>query len=220
MINLENLVFEKYDAAIWCGAEMDATELARAASVAIENKLSTVSVTPAGVGVIWPWVENRGIEILSRFYVNDASEVTVSAVTQNINSAFKNGADGAQVFVAPDDVDAFVSQVYVIRDDLFFNKKLFIGMDIGKINPLDWDGVFGAIKKIRADGVTLVLAHDAGDKSDFVGRVYAAANAWDMKNMSLQFVVGNLPNRIEQASRLFNSVLGDAAPKLKFFINI
>ena len=204
MINLENLVFENYDAAIWCGAEMDATELARVASVAIENKLSTLSVTPA----------------LSRFYVNDASEVTVSAVTQNINSAFKNGADGAQVFVAPDDVDAFVSQVYVIRDDLFFNKKLFIGMDIGEINPLDWDGVFGAIKKIRADGVTLVLAHDAGDKSDFVGRVYAAANAWDMKNMSLQFVVGNLPKRIEQASRLFNSVRGDAAPKLKFFINI
>ena len=209
----------KEPVALWCGADVDATDLANATSVALARGIDIISVAPDGVRVVWPWIENAHKEILGRFYVNRADEGSVSELSANINSVFKSGADGAQVFVKVSELGKLVSQLYSIRDDLFFNKRLYVGLDIGEIGPFDWDDVFSALRKIRASGLILVLARDAGDKSDFVGRLYAGLCAWNAPDACVHFVVGGA-KRIEEANRLVQSVCPKLAPDARFFVNI
>ena len=221
MMKSENIL-EQIDAAfaVWCAAGVDATELARMASIAIERKIDVMSVAPDDVAVVWPWIENKKIKIFPRFYVNKSDVETVSGVSRDINLAFKNGADGAMVFLSQNQLDFFVSQIYLIRDDLFFNKSFFVGLDISEIGPFDWKNVFLALAKVRADGLVLSLTNDTGDKSDFVGRLYAALDAWGDTNMSLYFVLGAKCVRIEQAMRLVQSMRPELVDKTKFFVTV
>ena len=206
--------------AIWCAAGQDATELARAAGMAIDNNVGAVSVAPGDVMTIWPWIENKHIQILPRFYLAQTDIDSVSDLTQEINTALKSGADGAIVFVGADQLSELVNQVYLIRDDLFFNKSAFIGLNVGTVGPFEWDCIFAALEKLRADGLVLALTNDTGDASDFVGRVYAALSAWNNSNMNLYFVLGTNRTRIEQAMRLVQSMRPELVDKIKFFVNI
>ena len=220
MIDMDNILGQIGCAALWCGGDAESVDLARAVSVAIENKISVISVANDAVSVVWPWLENKKIKIYSRFYVNRVTSDDVSALSEKINKCFKQGADGVQIFVSVQDLDNLVGQLCAIRDDLFFNKDLFIGLNINDIGPFDWELLYQSLIKIRATGLVIVLGHDSGDASDFVGRVYAALSEWDEKNnFCLHFILGNNFTRIEQADRLVRAMCPDLSEKVCFFIN-
>lgn len=209
-------------AGLWCGADMDATDLADAVHFADVQKLPVISVAPNMVQTVWPWVEGSNVKIMSRFYL-DGKKITedkISDVTVRINTCLRQGADGAQVFLSYDALAGLVEQTHIVRDDLFFNKDLSIGMDVGEIGPFDWVGVFENLRKINASSVIFVFTHDTGDKSDFVGRIYGMLNAWDVANkFSLQFAFGPNLLRIEQTLRLVQRVRPNLMDGLRFWVN-
>lgn len=219
MIDKDNFLDGISGAALWCGADFDSADLAQAVSIAIDKNIESLSVIPESVSIVWPWLENKGVDIFSRFYLKSKNSESISDITEKINSSFKQGADGAQVFLSFADLEGFVSQLYLIRDDLFFNKSVFIGMDISEIGPFDWKRIFAELKKMRATGLILALTKDEGDKSDFVGRVYAALDELDADDISLHFMLGANKTRIEQVYRLVEAIRPNLLAKLKFFIN-
>lgn len=222
MINTDKIL-ETFDnkVALWLPIEAEPTDLAQAASVAIEKNISVMSVSSDSVSIVWPWLENKNVKIFSRFYLNRQDLDELSNLTEKINLAFKRGADGAQIFVPKQGLETFVSQLYMIRDDLFFNKDLFIGIDINEIEPFEWKNVFMLLKKMRTTGIILALPRDSGDKSDFVGRVYAALESVEGENKDLDFhfLLGNSFVRIEQSMRLIDAMQPELSEKTRFFIN-
>ena len=209
-----------FNMAMWCPAGLDSADLSHVVEQVIATDTHAISVAPDSVPIVWPWLENNSVQIFSRFYMDVVSADTVSDLTEKINSVFKQGADGAQIFIRFKDIDAFVSQLYMIRDDLFFNKDLIIGIDICDVGPFDWGHLFSGLKKIRANGVMLALSRDTGDRSDFVGRIYAALNAWDGEyDGKLQFAVGLNPTRIDQVVRLTRLIQPNLCKNTMFFVS-
>ena len=207
--------------ALMCDGGCSGADLAAVAGVAITNKLRAVSVLPTVVSQIWPWIENTNIKIITRFYVNGKIDDNfMSDFSSQVIASFRDGADGAMVFLHMRDVDRFVSELSYVRDDLFFNKILAIGIDICEIDASDWDGLFKLLRSVRADALTLFLSRDDGDKSDFVGRVYAmlTANMADWRGC-VYFVPGNNIMRIDQFHRLTQQLRPNMAPTMMFFVN-
>ena len=207
---------------IWCSADTDGADLARMVQCATEWNADVLSVLPDAVPVVWPWIEEKPISLLGRFYVNDdkIDENVMSDLTVRINSSFKQGARGAQVFVRYKHLRPMIDQVAIIRDDLFFNRELVIGLDIGDIDSDDWANLFCELKRINASAVCFVLTRDTGKKSDFVGRVYGMLNAWNSEfSGALHFALENRPERIDQARRLVESVRPELLSGLRFFVN-
>ena len=173
----KNTVFELLGGrvALWCGTDMDSVELARAVQFVTDNGISMLSVTPNAVPTVWPWLENSNVKIMTRFYLDtkNITEKQISDVTVRINSALRQGAHGAQIFLPCVALADLVEQTHIVRDDLFFNKDLSIGMDVAEIGPFDWGAVFENLRKINASSVIIAFAEDKGNKSDFVGRIYA-----------------------------------------------
>ena len=109
----------------------------------------------------------------------------------------------------------------MIRDDLFFNRELSIGLDLMEIDAGDWENLFAKLQKINASSVLFVLSKDLGNKSDFVGRVYGMLESWDANNkFNLGFMFGSDLMRIEQVVRLVESVRPELGGRIKFFVNI
>jgi len=221
----KNTIFDEFsnNVAVWCGKNMDAMDLAGVVDCFAAQKISVLSVPLGAVETVWPWVEGKNVKIMSRFYFPDKiiSEQQISDVTAQINSSFKQGANGAQVFLPYAALDDLVKQTHVIRDDLFFNKFLSIGIDISEIDSQDWPVVFENLKKINASALTLVLTKDDGAKSDFVGRVYGMLNQWgDDNKFDLHFAFGPNFMRIEQAIRLVQVMKPNLMNRLKFFVNV
>lgn len=223
MINI-NEIFNNDDitknACLWLGNAGDATDLAGAAEYAAEMNIPILSVVPSDVGIIWPWVEKLRLKIISRFEIDGLSTDSISSVAVNIQSAFKQGADGAQLFVKLSDLEHFVAFMLPVRNDLFFNKDLSIALDVFNIWPMDWGLVFDSLRKLHAAALLLVLTHDDGDKSDFTGRIYGALQAWDAdKNMELHVMLGESFYRAEQVYRLVAANRPDLLNRLKFFVS-
>ena len=207
---------------VWCGGEMDGAELARMVEFATDYNVDMLSVVPDAVSVVWPWVEMQNKKIIGRFYINNdkIDEGVMSDLTVRINASFKRGARGAQVFVRYRHLKSMIDQVAIIRDDLFFNRDLVIGLDIGDIDSDNWADLFNNLKRINASAVLFVLTKDAGKKSDFVGRVYGMLNAWDSGfGGDLHFALENRPERIDQARRLVESIRPELLAGLRFFVN-
>lgn len=220
----KNALFDevgKY-AALWCAGDADGGDLACATQFLNEKKLSIVSVAPDSVLTVWPWLEKSNVKIMGRFYLPNkkVTEAQVSDLTVRINSTFKHGAHGAQVFLPYVALENLVEQTHVIRDDLFFNKDLAIGIDIADVGVFEWEKLFENLRKINASSVVFVFTQDDGDKSDFVGRIYAMLNAWKNENkFDLHFAFGPNFMRIEQAWRLVESMRPELLCGVKFFIN-
>ena len=223
MIDL-NSFFSDIDghAGIWCGADTTGTDLARMVEFITEQNVHDLSVLPDVAPIVWPWLEKNDINILGRFYLGGETVNTdvISDLTVQINQSFKHGANGAMVFVRYKNLHDMVNQVAFVRDDLFFNRELVIGLDIGDIDSDDWTDLFQDLKRINASAVCFVLTKDNGKKSDFVGRVYGMLNAWDSEfGGELYFALENRPGRIEQAHRLVESLRPELMPGLRFFVN-
>ncbi len=207
---------------LWCGADIEGADLAQVVGGMTQRNITDLSVTPGMVATVWPWMEDKNVKIFARFYFPDKkiSEKQVSDITISINNAFKHGAHGAQVFLQVSALAGLVEQTHVIRDDLFFDKDLSVGMDIADIDVDKWDSVFENLRKINATSVVFVFTKDAGDKSDFVGRIYGMLNAWSAdNNFDLHFVFGSNFMRIEQAYRLVQCMQPGLIKKLKFWGN-
>lgn len=223
MIDDRNILDElKGRIATWCPADIDANALAGVVDDAIAHDASDISVGNAAVETVWPWVEQTKVKISTRFYVPQRSRginaTDASDLTININTAFKSGAHTAQVFMRVADLGAFVQNLRPIRDDLFFNKNLSVGLDICKIEPGQWADVFGALNAISAASVIFVLSCDTGDKSDFVGRFYGALNAMDTFRGDVHFAPLANPTRAEQVVRLIEQIRPEKLTNLRFFI--
>ncbi len=207
---------------MWCGADKESADLAQAVQVVAEYSMPVMSVAPVSVHVVWPWLEGQSTKIMARFYVSDKkiNEAVISDVVKNINQTFKQGADGAQVFLDFSELGNFVDFLCAIRDDLFFDKDLSIGLDLSQIGPFDWNDLFANAQRINANSILFVFPKDMGNKSDFVGRIYAMLNAWNNNNnFELHFAMGADYMRIEQVVRLVESMQPQLVKKLKFFVN-
>lgn len=207
--------------ALWCGADARGGDLAAMAERAISAKMLAMSVVPGAVDTVWPWLEKTNVGISARFYLDNftGAVAEVSDLTARINSAFRHGAMAAQIFVRVHDIDSLETAMQPIRDDLFFNRELIIGADIGEIDACDWERVFAGLARINASRFALVHAVDAGAKSDFVGRVYGMLNAAVSWHGGLDFLLGDNAVRIEQAWRLVCDIRPDLAENVRFFIN-
>ena len=114
----------------------------------------------------------------------------------------------------------FADSINAVRNDLFFNKDLSIGLDVFDVWPLDWGGVFDVLKKIHASSLLLIMSHEDNEKSDFTGRIYAALNSWDAdKNMELHVMLGESFSRATQVYRLAMANKPELADKLKLFVS-
>ena len=207
---------------LWCGGDTQGADLARMVEFISERNIQLLSVRPDVINVVWPWLEKSHVKIMGRFYLPDEKVSTdiMSDLTVRINSSFKCGANGALVFVPYKRLADMVNMVSVIRDDLFFNRDLIIGLDIGEIGSSELGDMFECLKKINASSVCFALTHDDGKKSDFVGRVYGLLNAWDSDfHGALHFALENRPERIEQAYRLVKSIRPELIPDLRVWIN-
>lgn len=205
--------------ALWCAADGADETLARAAETVVVRHMPLVSVAPDSVGRVWTWLEKMPVKIVARFYLNDKpGDNDFSDLAVRINTAFRHGAHGAQIFVQAKNLARFVDAISLVRDDLFFNKDLSVGLDINEIGAADWDGVFGALGKIRASAIILVMTRDAGDKSDFVGRVHAMLNVWGTFGGDVHFALGGAMVRMEQAWRLIGAMRPALAARARFFV--
>lgn len=203
---------------LWLPDSGDSADLVGAVEYAAEMNVSMLSVKPTDVGVIWPWVEKLKLKTVARFdaVCGDA----ISGLVVDIKSVFKQGADGAQIIVKLNEIDRFVNSIESVRDDLFFNKTLSLGLDVFEIWPLDWDLVFDSLKKIHASSLLLILTHDDMEKSDFTGRIYGALMAWNANSdMELHVMFGESWSRAEQVYRLVKALRPELLNKLKFFIS-
>ena len=223
MINITD-IFENKDVADkvswWLDDGIDTAELAGAAENAVGMHVPALSVVPKNVPILWPWVEKFNVKIMPRFYVPASGLDTVAAMSVDIKSGFKHGADGAHVIVKLNDLDRFADLILPVRDDLFFNKDFSVGFDIFDIWPLDWENVFANLRKLRATSLLLMLTTDMGDKSDFTGRIYAALDAWDASpDMELHIMLGVSFSRAEQVYRLVAKMRPDLLNKLHFWVN-
>lgn len=205
---------------LWLADGCDGSDLAGAVEYAAEMGIKMVSVVPKDVATVWPWVEKLKLRIIPRFYLDGVGTDMMSDLAVNIKSVFCQGGDGAQVIVKLNELNRFVDSLISVRDDLFFNKDLSIGLDIFEVWPLDWDFVFDSLKKLHASSLLLILTHDDMEKSDFTGRIYAALEAWDAdKDMELHIALGESFNRAEQVYRLVAVNRPELLNKLRFFVN-
>ncbi len=209
--------------ALWCGQSASQAELAAAADAAAANGLMLISAAPDDVGALWTWMEKMPVRIVARFYIppRGARDVEkISDLTARINAAFKQGARGAQIFMRVSDLPDFVRQMRGVRDDLFFNRDLSIGLDIGDVGALGWADVFDSLRALRATALTVVMTRDAGMRSDFVGRVFSMLNSWGGMPCDLHFALGNSKLRIEQALRLVQKMNPVLFGGVRVFINV
>ncbi len=215
-----DLIFDDFTNLLcaWVSADAAGADLAKVAEHAIADKMPLISVAPGALGTIWPWLEKEPVKIMARFYYTPP-EMDISELARTINAAFKNGADGAQIFLSVKDLDGFVGDIKSIRDDLFFNRYLSVGIDIGEIAACDWERIFMSLREIRASSVIFALTRDAGDKSDFVGRIYGMLDAFDKKfTGDVHFVLGKNFERSNQTLRLIHKMQPGLANGARFFI--
>ena len=224
MIALDSF-FENFGSIVapLCDADAPASDLARASDIAVSRGARAISVDSGAVATVWPWLENTGVEIAARIHPeiseNIDSDARISELARQIKAAFNNGADSVQVSVRPSRINDFASSIMPIRDDLFFNKKLSIVMDLSDIEPSTWADVFDSATRAGADSIALGFRRDTGDKSDFVGRIYGMLNAADSWHGAVHFMFSPNPLRIDQAYRLMSATRFVLAESSLFFIS-
>ena len=219
----EKAIFDevKNNICLVCRDDCVGADLAAAMGIAMNNKMRSVCVAPNQVTDVWPWVEKSKIKIISRFYVDGIiNDDFMSDLSRRINASLRDGANGIVVFMAKRDLRKFAAEISSVREDLFFNKTFGIGIDIDDIGPFDWDEVFGILQLLRVDSLVLTLNDDTGNKSDFVGRVFAMLNANRGKwNGGVSFMLGQNFVRIDQVYRLIQQLYPETISKTEFFID-
>lgn len=207
--------------ALWCENTADTNDLAIMCEKIIKNGVKLISVPHEMVSGVWTYLEKRDVKILTQYYFAPVSKNIDSNMYElgaNITSACKSGADGIQVFIKMRDFERFIDNLKTVRDDLFFCRDLSIVMDIEDLDINNIDLVFQKLREIRADSFGLTLNEDMGNRSDFVGRVYALLEHFNFDG-ELHFLLGNNFDRIDQVIRLTESVCPAVSGRLRFFLD-
>lgn len=206
---------------LMCDDNCVGADLAAAVGFAISNKMNTICVPSQHVSDVWPWVEKTKTKIISRFSVDESiTDTVISDLAKSISASFRDGANGALVFVSWCNLPNFAKEIVNIREDLFFNKTFSVGININEIGVFDWAELFGLMHMLQADSLTLVFNDDMGDKSDFVGRVFSMLNTprgnW---TGGVNFILGRNFVRIDQTFRLIQKIMPESISKTEFFID-
>jgi hypothetical protein len=138
-------------------------------------------------------------------------------LVKKINRVLKSGADGVQIFIKMALFEKFMDLLSLVRDDLFFEHKLCICMDINDIDISKWDMIFEKMRALRVDIFAITFEKDDGKRSDFMGRIYGMLNAWDFGGI-LHCIKINKNIRIDEIMRLTEMLQPDIYEKLRFFI--
>lgn len=207
--------------ALWCGDVTDTNDLACMADDIIKTGMHLISVPNDIVDLIWVYLEKSDVKILTRFTSasnNKNADSDMYNLATDIRSAFKKGANGVQIFINVSDLESFVENISVVRDDLFFAHDLYIVMDIQDIDTNNWPIVFQKLRDVRAKALVLTLREDMKNRSDFVGRVYSMLHNWNMDG-ELHFILNNNVDRMDQVIRLIESEKPELGDKLRFFLD-
>ena len=211
----------KNNISLMCRDKCEGADLAAMMGLAIEYKMKSVCVAPNRVGEVWPWLENSQVKIISRFSISGViNDDTMCDLSEKISAAFRDGADGVLVFMKKRDLQKFANGIIGVRESLFFNKSFGVVIDVDEIDVFEWESVFNILGTMRADSLTLVLENDAGDKSDFVGRIFAMLNAerggW---TGTVNFALGQNILRIDQTYRLVQQLRPNTITETEFFVD-
>ena len=222
MIEVNEIFSDSDERVAWWFDKVDDTnDLAVMAEEVIQENIKLVSVAPESVQFLWTCLENKNTKIMTRysFYPTKKNiESQIYNLVQEVASIFKVGASGVQLFVKLSDLDQIIANLGVVRDDLFFEHDLSVGMDICDIGVSDYGVLFQKLRDIHANSLVLTLKKDTGKKSDFIGRVYGLLQNWDFDGQ-LHFVLNNDYYRIDQVTRLVESEKPELSEKLRFFLN-
>ena len=207
--------------ALWCDGVWDTNDLANLANYILENKMDLISVSPDIISFIWTCLEKENVKILTRYNFSPVQknlDKYISDLSEKINSVWKQGANGVQIFFKIKDLERFVDAFMFVRDDLFFEHDLCVGVDINDIGISDWDFLFEKLRAIRANSLCLTLNEDTGNRSDFVGRIYGMLQKWSWDGQ-LYFVLNNDYDRIDEAIRLIESETPELSNRIRFFLD-
>ena len=207
--------------AVWCESVADTNDLAMLCEQIVANKVSLISVPPEVVQSFWTYLEKNKVKIFTRYSVNSNPKNIDSDMFKlgaDIVSVCKNGASGVQLFIKMHDFELVVNSLLAVRDDLFFGHDLSVVMDIEDLDMNNLGLVSQKIREIRADSFALTLNEDAGNRSDFVGRIYALLQQFDFGG-ELHFILGNNFDRIDQVVRLTECLRPELSDKLRFFLD-
>lgn len=225
---MQNCIFDDFidKSAIWFSeAGGDDGKLVQLVDYLISNKVQLVSVSFDNVGKIWPWLENKKIDIYSRFKFANVPDVDVikniSDLVRDISRCFRIGATGAQIFVNVCDLSVLVNELKTIRDDLFFNSKLELCLNLDSIDSVNVVDVFQILAEIKPDSVLFYsLKNESDEKSDFVGRLFGVLNTWQLDNTDIHFLINENAYRAEQVVRLVGMIRHDLSDGLRVFFKI
>lgn len=217
-----NEIFSDFDTriALWCDAMADTSDIAMLADSVIENKIPLISVVPENVSFLWTCLEKTNVKMFARYFFETSNkniDNDVSVLSKNIVSVLKQGADGIQIFVKVRDFERVIDLLSLIRDDLFFDHKLCIVLNIQDIDVSNWDLVFEKLREIRADSFGIHFDEDMGNRSDFIGRIYSMLQHMDFDG-DMHFMLGDNFDRIDQVVRLTEALRPELSDKLHFFI--
>ena len=226
MINSEFVFDDIKDMCAWWvpDAEFDASDLAGVVNVLLDSGVSLLSVPLGANSEIWPWIENKDINIVNRFIFDSKSGAdvvdSVSKLTALINGAFKSGAVGVQVFVHVKDISQFCDAIKMVRQDLFFDKSFSIAIDINEMRNIGWGAFFDSVRCVRPDAFLITVQGDSFDaNSDFPGLVFDMLNNWNL-NSDLHLWFGKNMFRVSQVLRLCQKIKPDLVQNMRVFTNV
>lgn len=208
-----------------CHGNMDASNLIAAAEVASKEKLFAISTVAEYVHMLWSWMEKTGVEIYAKItedFKNQTMEEYGERLSERVASAFKAGASGVQIMTTKEDLDFLVSSLYPVKDDLFFGRQLFFGLELNKIEPFDWEDIFYRVNKIGASGILFekgTMDKKKKGADDTVGRLYGLFDLLGGGfSGQIHFSGFNITD-IEAAVRLCQKMRPELFQKLRFFLD-
>ena len=215
-----NEIFSDSDkkVALWCDDVVDTADLASVAENIVQSGIDLISVSPNMVQNMWVYLEKKPIKILTHYDFlsnNKNIDEDISDLGKKIKDICKHGADGVQIFIEMKNFEIFVEKILPVKNDLFFEKNFGVYMDIIDIDINNLEKIFQKLNEIGANVFGLTLKEDMGNRSDFVGRVYAILNNWNF-NGELHFLLNNDYERMDQVIRLIESEKPEL--KVKFFL--
>ena len=216
-----NEIFSQDDTrlALWCESGADTNDLANMANQIAEKRVRLISVPPEIVSYIWTCLEKTKIDIYTRYSfmpLQKNMDKDINDLSEKVSQIFKQGANGVQIFVQMRDFERFCDALVVVRDDLFFNRKLSVCMDIEDIDINNLGLIFQKLREIKADSFAITFNEDTGNRSDFIGRIYALLEQWDLDGELHCVLIDNM-DRIDQIIRLTEILKPDLVNKTRFF---
>lgn len=205
--------------ALWCEKVADTNELAVLANKIAESGVGLISVPSEMVADIWTYLEKLKIDIFTRYSflpLQKNNDVEMNDLVKNISRVCRQGATGVQIFVKMRDFERFIDSLMIVRNDLFFNHTLSICMDVNDIDINNLGLIFQKLKDIHADSFGLTFNEDMGNRSDFIGRIYALFEKWDFDG-DLHFILVDNLDRVDQTVRLAEILQPNLIEKTKYF---